>query len=82
MIRSGMIEFYTFRFPKGHEHEDLYPEFLPETDDSVTMFASMYPHPIAETLAEAKAYLGELIESNEDMVLDIVKITQQIESVL
>ncbi len=77
-----MIEFYTFRFPKEHEHSELFAEFLPEADgESVTLFASLYPHPIAETLEEAQESLTELLQENKDLSLDIIKVSQQIEHV-
>jgi len=78
------ITFYTFRFPEEHEHFGCFAEFLPDpgvddNDFSVTLFASMYPHPIAETEEEAKQALDDLIQENDDINLEIVKVTQQIE---
>lgn len=77
-------EFFSLMFQDDHEHAGLFAEFLPEPTDegfTITLFASAYPHFLSETLEEAKEIFEDLKKENEDLSLEIVKVSQQIDVV-
>lgn len=80
-----MTIFYTFRFKESEEESSgMFAEFLGEEegdDMSVTLFASEYPHFISENLDDAKETLSQVMQENPELMLEIVKVTQQIEVV-